>query len=122
MTVGTGPTAFGIFIAQGLVPVPTLSEWGMILLALSLLTLGTWQVAGRPALLGVAPTAGGALLFLPAQPLLRAVLVGELVAGLGLGLYGGLIAPAAPHDVLGAGLAGLLLRAILECSRRGRGR
>ena len=53
---------------------------------------------------------------------LRTVLVGELVAGLGLGLYGGLIAPVAPHDVLGAGLAGLLLGAMLECSRRGRGR
>jgi hypothetical protein len=32
-------------------PIPTLSEWSTILLVLALLTLGTWQLAGRPALL-----------------------------------------------------------------------
>ena len=92
---GLNGPAFLVFSLSS-TPVPTLSEWGMILLALSLLTLGTWQVTGRPALLGVVPTAGGALLFIPAQPLLRSVLVGELVAGIGLMLYGRLIAPVAP--------------------------
>ena len=92
----------------------------MILLALSLLTLGTWQMTGRPALLGAVSTAGGAILRIPAQPLLRSVLVGELVAGLGLTLYGQLIAPMAAHDVLGAGLAGLLLGVMLACARLGR--
>jgi hypothetical protein len=30
-------------------PIPTLSEWGTILLVLSLLAMGMWQLAGRPA-------------------------------------------------------------------------
>ena len=114
--------AFDQFTIPEVKVIPTLSEWGMILLALSLLTVGTWQVTGRPALLGVAPTAGGALLCLAAEPLLRSVLVGELVAGMGLVVYGRLIAPVAAHDILGAGLAGLLLGTMIECSRRGRGR
>jgi hypothetical protein len=103
-------------------PIPTLSEWGMILLALSLLTLGTWQVTGRPALLGVAPTAAGALLLIPSRHLLRSVLVGQMVAGMGLVLYGRGIEPVAAHDVLGAVLAGMLLGAMIECYRRGQGR
>jgi len=94
----------------------------MILLALSLLTLATWQLAGRPALLGVAPTAAGALLLIPSGHLVRSVLVGQLVAGMGLGLYGRGIEPLAARDVLGAALAGLLLGAIIEGSRRGQGR
>jgi YVTN family beta-propeller protein len=51
--VGTFPRAFGIFIAQGALTVPTLSEWGMVLLVLLLLTLGTWEL-GRHAT-GAAP-------------------------------------------------------------------
>ena len=47
VTVGQNPIALGLFIGgavgTGLAPVPTLSEWGMILLALSLLTLGSWR-------------------------------------------------------------------------------
>jgi hypothetical protein len=38
------------------------------------------------------------------------VLVGQMVAGMGLVLYGRGIEPVAAHDVLGAGLAGLLAR------------
>jgi len=50
VTVGVSPVAFGIFIAQSfLVDVPTLSEWGLILLALSLVALGAWRMAGRLA-------------------------------------------------------------------------
>jgi hypothetical protein len=49
----------------------------MILLVFSVLTLGTWQMAGRPALLGVVPIAGGALLRVPARPLVQAVLMGR---------------------------------------------
>jgi hypothetical protein len=114
--------AFDHFTIPEVEGVPTLFEWGMILLALSLLTVGTWQVTGRPALLGVATPAGSALLLIPARPLLRSVLVGQLGAGLGLVLYGWGIAPVAAHDVLGAVLSGLLLGAMLECSRRGQGR
>jgi hypothetical protein len=109
-------------VTTAAVPTPTLSEWGMILLALSLLTLGTWQVTGRPALLGIAPTTTGVLLLIPARHLIRSVLVGQVVAGMGLVLYGRLIAPVVAHDVLGAGLAGLLVGVMLECSRRGQGR
>ena len=117
---GLGGPIFLVFRSSA--PVPTLSEWGMILLALSLLTLGTWQLTGRPALLGVAPTAAGALLLIPSRPLLRSVLVGQMVAGMGLVLYGRGIAPVAAHDVLGAVLAGMLLGVMIECYRRGPGR
>jgi hypothetical protein len=102
-------------------PIPTLSEWGMILLVLSLLTLGTWQLAGRPALLHVA-TAGGLVLRTPTRRLLDFVLVGQIVAVVGLGLYGWLIKPLAPQDLIGAMLAGVVLGVLLECWQRGRER
>ena len=106
--VGTGPTAFGLFIGPGIMtPVPTLSQWGMILLALSLLTLGTSHL-GRPALLGVA-TPTGAVVWAPSSHLLRSMLVGQAVAGMGLLLYARLIEPVAAHDVIGAVLSGVLL-------------
>jgi YVTN family beta-propeller protein len=120
--VGEFPSAFGLFIGpERVTPVPTLSQWGMILLALSLLTLATWQLAGRPALLEAAiPT--GALFIVPSRGLLRSVGVGQGIAGLGLIIYGQFIEPVAAHDVIGAGLAGLVLGVLIECSRRGRGR
>lgn len=101
--------------------IPMLSEWGMILLVLSLLTVGTWRLAGRPALF-VATTVGGGLLPLPSLHLLRFVLIGQGVAGLGLLLYGRLISPLVAHDVIGAALSGVLLGLMLECSRPGRAR
>jgi IPTL-CTERM motif len=120
---GSGGLGFpGFLVFRSSAPIPTLSEWGMILLALSLLTLGTWQVTGRPALLGVAPTATGAMLLIPSRQLLRSVFVGQMVAGMGLVLYGRGIEPVAAHDVLGAVLAGMLLGAMIECYRRGQGR
>jgi hypothetical protein len=42
-----------------------------------------------------------------------------VIAALGLTLYGQLLAPVAAHDVLGPGLAGLLLGVMLACARRG---
>jgi len=122
--VGDNPAAFGIFIAQGSVSVtvPTLSEWGMILLVLSLLTLGTWELAGRPALVGVATLGGGVAVRIPSRRLLHSVLVGQAIAGLGVVLYGVLNeAPAVP-DALGPVLAGALLGVLVECCRRSRER
>jgi hypothetical protein len=113
-------------VSQGVItthpePIPTLSEWGTVLLVLSLLALGTWQLAGRPALLHVA-TAGGLVPRAPSHRLLDFVLVGQIVAGVGLGLYGWLIKPLAPQDLIGAILAGAVLGVLLECYRRGRER
>ena len=84
--VGRGPIAFGIFIAQESVPtpVPTLSEWGMILLVLLLLTLGTWELAGRPALVGVT-TVEGVAVRIPSRRALYSALVEQGMAGLGGG-------------------------------------
>ncbi|HMH52046.1 MAG TPA: IPTL-CTERM sorting domain-containing protein, partial [Candidatus Acidoferrum sp.] len=50
------PIAFGIFIAQAasVSGIPTLSTWGMIVLVLSLLAIGTWQV--RRASAGPSPS------------------------------------------------------------------
>ena len=117
----SGPT-FLVFRSSTSAPIPTVSEWGMILLALSLLTVGTWELTGRPALFGVATTSAGALLLMPSRPLVRSVLVGQMLAGMGLMLYGWGIERMAAHDVLGAILAGLLLGAMIECYRRGQGR
>jgi YVTN family beta-propeller protein len=106
VTVGDLPVAFGVFIAPSwLLPVPTLSEWGLILAALCLLTVGTWQLAGRPALVS--------------RPMLLAVLAGQGVALLGAALHGVLIARVAPHDALGAWLCGGLLGALVACLRPG---
>jgi hypothetical protein len=114
-------------IGQGLIssvaagPIPTLSEWGMILLVLSLLTLGTWQLAGRPGLFHVA-TAGGLVLWAPSRRLLDFILVGQVVAALGLGLYAWLVTPLVPQDLICAMLAGVVLGVLLECWQRGRER
>ena len=39
--VGSGPIALGFMLCQGPEPIPTVSEWGLIILGLSLLILGT---------------------------------------------------------------------------------
>jgi len=123
--VGSAPLSLGIFIAQGSpqesVPVPTLSEWGMILLVLSLLTLGTWELAGRPALVGVA-TVGGVAVRIPSRRLLHSVLAGQGIAGLGVVLYGVVSEAAAVPDAIGAVLAGALLGALVECCHQSRER
>jgi YVTN family beta-propeller protein len=118
--VGRGPAALGLFIGPGIVtPVPTLSQWGMVLLALSLLTLATWQLAGRPTLLRAA-TSSGLVMWAPSTNLIRSVFVGQVVAGLGLVLYGRLIEALAAHDVIGAVLSGVIIGVLLECYRQGR--
>jgi YVTN family beta-propeller protein len=118
--VGRGPAALGLFIGPGIVtPVPTLSQWGMVLLALSLLTLATWQLAGRPTLLRAA-TSSGIVMWAPSTNLIRSVFVGQVVAGLGLVLYGRLIEALAAHDVIGAVLSGVIIGVLLECYRQGR--
>jgi hypothetical protein len=114
-----GRVASGEIISVPPGPIPTLSEWGTILLVLSLLTVGTWQLAGRPALFHVA-IAGGFVLCAPSRRLLDCVVVGQIVAAVGLGLYASLIKPLAPQDPIGAVLAGTVLGLLLECSRRGR--
>jgi hypothetical protein len=99
-------------------PAPTLSEWGMILLVLFLVTVATWQLGGRPALLHAA-TVGGVVLRTPSRRLLEFVLAGQVLAWLGLGLYGWLVKPLAPHDVIGAILTGIVVGVLLECYKRG---
>jgi hypothetical protein len=119
---GEDPIRFGGGLITSLSgAIPTLSEWGMIVLVLSLLTVGTWQLAGRPMLLH-AGTAGGLVLRAPSRRLLEFVLVGQVVACVGLGLYASLIKPLLPQDLVGALLAGVVLGVLLECYRRGRER
>ena len=100
--------------------IPALSHWGMILLTLSLLLLASWQLAGQPARLAT----GQAKLGLRSPPdrrrLLRSLLIGQGLAAVGLLLYGVLVAPPAPHDGVGAFLAGILIGMIIEFCRRGR--
>jgi hypothetical protein len=90
-----------------------------MLLTLSLLTLATWELAGRPALLR-ASAAGGTVTLAPSPQLLSSLLVGQGVAGVGLVLYAGLVGPLVPHDALGGFLAGVLLGVMVECYRRSR--
>ncbi len=104
----TGPTG-----------IPTVPQWGMILLGLSLLAMAMWQLAGRPVLVGSGSS--GAVAVLPDRSRwLTSLLIGQGIATLGLLLYAGLIAPLVPHDGIGAFLAGLLRGVMVECSRRGR--
>ena len=94
--------------------VPTLSEWGMILLSFSLVVLAVWRLSGRPPLVRAA-TPGGARIL--SRHLLTSVLIGQGIAGLGLAVYGTWLGPLVPHDVIGGVLAGILLGVSMECVR-----
>ena len=101
-------------VVQG---IPTLPQWGMILLTLSLLTMATWQLAGRPVLVRVGSSSTVALLPSRRQ-WLTSLLLGQGIATLGLGLYALLLGPLVPHDGGGAFLSGLLIGVMVECYRR----
>ena len=83
--------------------IPTLPQWGLLLLTLSLLTLATWQLVGQPARPG--QTSTGAAALLPASshwP--SSLLLGQGVAAAGLLLYA-LFSPLVAHDGVGVLLA-----------------
>ena len=91
----------------------------MILLTLALLTTATWQLAGRPVMLGVG--ARGTVVIQPTRRRwLTSLLLGQCIATLGLGLYALLQGPLVPHDGVGAFLSGLLIGVMVECYRRSR--
>lgn len=100
-------------------PIPTLSQWGMILLSLSLLTIATWQLAGRPVLFA-AGTSGPVALYPPRRQWLTSLLLGQGIATLGLVMYAVVVGPLVPHDGLGAFLAGVLLGVMVKCYRHSR--
>ena len=97
-------------------PIPTLPQWGMILLTLSSLTLATWQLAGQRVVVGATEAAPPAA----ESQWLRSLLLGQGLATLSLVLYAVLVGPLVPHDGLGAFLAGLLLGVMVEGYRRSR--
>ena len=95
--------------------IPTLPQWGLLLLTLSLLTLATWQLVGQPARTG--QTSTGAAALLPASshwP--SSLLLGQGVAAAGLLLYA-LFSPLVAHDGVGVLLAGLLIGVMIELYR-----
>ncbi len=99
--------------------IPTLPQWGMMLLTLALLTIAIWQLAGQRVVVG-ATAATGAVLPGAESQWLSSLFLGQGLATLGLGLYAVLVGPLVPHDGLGAFLAGLLLGVMLEGCRRSR--
>ena len=96
--------------------IPTLPEWGMILLTLSLLAIATWQLAGVSAV----TTGASGTVTLARGTWITSALLGQGTATAGLGLYAALIGPLVAHDGVCAFLAGLLLAAIIEGYRRAR--
>jgi YVTN family beta-propeller protein len=117
---GVFPQPRGIAIAGApIIPIPTLPQWGMILLTLSLLTIATWQLAGRPVLVGMGRS-GQAAVLPDRRRWLSALLGGQGVATLGLLVYAVVVGPLVPHDGVGALLSGVLIAVMIECYRRGR--
>ena len=101
--------------------IPTVPQWGVLLLTLSLLAMATWQLAGRP--IAVIGGSSDTLSSLPTHSQwLTSILIGQVIATLGLGVYALLIGPLVPHDGVGAFLAGLLIGVMVECYRRSSGR
>ena len=100
-------------------PIPTLPQWAMILLALSLLTLATWEMSGRPSLfVQVAP--GGTVAFVSHLSILGSLLTGQALAASGLGFYALFVGSVLAHDAVGAFMAGMLLGLTVEFYRRNR--
>ena len=117
ITLAAGGTVACTF--TNVLGIPTLPQWGMMLLTLSLLSLATWQLAGQAVGVGAGANGAGALLS-PRSHWLTSLLLGQGVVTLGLGLYAFLIGPLVPHDGLGAFLAGVLLSVMVEGYRRTR--
>ncbi len=81
--------------------------------------MATWQLAGRPVLVGVGTTGVGTIL--PNDHhWLTSLLLGQGIATLGLLLYALLVGPLVPHDGVGAFLSGVLIGVMVECYRRSR--
>ena len=93
----------GVFVFQsGPVPIPTLPQWGMILLTLSLFAIATWQLAAVPAMVtGISGT-----VMVSHGSWLTSMLLGQVTATVGLGFYAVLVGPLVAHDGVGAFLAG----------------
>ena len=66
--------------------IPTLPQWGLLLLTLALLTLATWHLAGQRVL--VSSSVSGPAGLIPARPRwLTSLLLGQVVAAIGLLIY-----------------------------------
>ena len=115
--VGNNPLAFGQFIGHCLRPapgIPTLPQWGILLLTLSLLATANWQLAAVPEMAtgvsGTVMVSGGSWL--------TSMLLGQVAATVGFGFCTVRVSPLVAHDGIGAFLAGVLLAAIIEGYRR----
>lgn len=113
VSLGT-TTALNIMLAAA---IPTLPQWGMLLLTLALLTLATWHLAGQSVLVG--SSVAGLAVLIPARPhWLPSLLLGQVVAASGLLIYAFTGKPLLSHDGLGTFLAGLLIGVMIETVRR----
>ena len=92
--------------------IPTLPQWGLLLLTLSLLTLATWPLVGQPTRLGQTST-GAAILLSTSSYWPSSLLLGQGLAAAGLLLYA-LLSPLVPHDGVGVLPAGLLIGVMIE--------
>lgn len=92
--------------------IPSLPEWGLMLLTLSLLTVASWQLLGPPVRVSGGMTMG-TLLHLAPLLLMSSVLLGQGISVLGLVLYWALVGPLSPHDGLGAIVSGLLIATMI---------
>lgn len=108
-----------MFEEQQPVGIPTLPQWGLLLFTLSLLTIATWQLAGRPVLVG-AGRSGQSAVSSDRRRWLSALLWGQGVATMGLLIYAAVVGPLVPYDGIGALLSGVLIGVMIECYRRGR--
>jgi hypothetical protein len=96
--------------------IPTLPEWGLILLTLSLVAIATWQLAAVPA----TATGVSGTVMMSGGSWLTSMLLGQVTATVGLGFYAVLVGPLVAHDGIGAFVAGVLLAVIIEGYRRAR--
>ena len=103
---------FGTRLLDVVGGIPTLPQWGMILLTLSLLAIATWQLAAVPAMATGVSGMGSH------GSWLTSMLLGQVTATVGLGFYAVLVGPRVAHDGIGAFLAGVLLAVIIEGYRR----
>ena len=98
------------------VGIPTLPEWGILLLTLSLLATANWQLAAVPEMAtgvsGTVMVSGGSWL--------TSMLLGQVAATVGFGFCTVRVSPLVAHDGIGAFVAGMLLAVSIEGYRRTR--